>query len=397
MTVSDFSVLNETFFTIQEYPEVNENLCFNTELLELCRLKAPRIEKYLTSKRGHVYGTLVEPELQLIPIDAIHGLDPITNNKTGKKKPRGFQIRADEDLDSNVIDDLVFSMCEKDWDPSANQPVFFRLGEEWEYTDNNGYKKIYGIANANHRYTSALKTYQTHIVGWIIDMPVQNIKKWAAAEANRQALSSKPRSDNDIVESILTDLNEPTSELAKTIKRSSNTEYTSILVEEARDYNISPKKVNSIVRSVIHSSGLKPERKEWAKEQAVAYVTEHKVDWIKIKHDVYDYTNKEETCYAIVVQDEGRGVQIVVDKYVQHLLSSKRDKKLIVIFSTAKAANITKQNRDQIRRSFMTKVMEKLMDYNKATNLIFNDMDATMMQYIALPEFDDEESFVFVS
>ena len=396
MTASDFSVLNETFFS-QDYPEVNENLCFNTELLEQCRLKAPRIEKYLKSKRGYVYGTLVEPQLQLIPIDSIHGLDPITNNKTGKKKPRGFQIRADEDLDSNVVDDLVYSITEKDWDPSANQPVFFRLGEEWEYTDNNGFKKIFGIANSNHRYTAANKTHQTHIVGWVIDMPVQNIKKWAAAEANRQALSSKPRTDNDIIQSIMTDLNEPTSELAKTIERSPNTEYTSILMEEALDYNISSKKVASIVRAVIHTSGLKPERKEWAKDQAVAYITEHKVNWIKIKHDIYDYTNKEETYFAIVVQDEGRGVQMVVDKYIQHLLSPNRDKKLIVIFSTAKTANITKENRAQIRRSFMTKVHDKLVDYNRATNLIFNDMDATMMQYIALPEFDDEESFVFVS
>ena len=107
--------------------------------------------------------------------------------------------------------------------------------------------------------------------------------------------------------------------------------------------------------------------------------------------------NKEETYFAIVVQDEGRGVQMVVDKYIQHLLSPNRHKKLIVIFSTAKTANITKENRAQIRRSFMTKVHDKLVDYNRATNLIFNDMDATMMQYIALPEFDDEESFVFVS
>ena len=360
-------------------------------------MKAPRIEKYLKSKRGYVYGTLVEPELQLIPIDSIHGLDPITNNKTGKKKPRGFQIRADEDLDSNVVDDLAYSIGEKDWDPSANQPVFFRLGEEWEYTDNNGFKKIYGIANSNHRYTAAKKTHQTHIIGWVIDMPVQNIKKWAASEANRQALSSKPRTDNDIIQSIMTDLNEPTSELAKTIKRSPNTEYTSILMEEAQDYNISTKKVSSIVRAVIHNSGLKPERKEWAKDQALGYVTEHKVDWIKIKHEIYDFTNKDESLYAIVVQDEGRGVQIVVDKYIQHLLSNDKEKKLIVIFSTAKAANITKENRDETRRSFMTKVHNKLLEYNKGTNLIFEGMSATMMQYVALPEFDDEDSFIFVS
>ncbi len=76
------STLNETFFVIKEKNEVNKNLCFNTELLDRCRTISPRIEKYLKN-----YGTLVEPELQLIEVDSIHGLEPIINKRTGQTTP----------------------------------------------------------------------------------------------------------------------------------------------------------------------------------------------------------------------------------------------------------------------------------------------------------------------
>ena len=136
------STLNETFFVIKEKNEVNKNLCFNTELLDRCRTISPRIEKYLKN-----YGTLVEPELQLIEVDSIHGLEPIINKRTGQTRPRGFQVRSEEDIHSTVVEDLAYSMNAKEWDPCLNQAAFFRLGEDWEYTDNLGRKKMYGIAN----------------------------------------------------------------------------------------------------------------------------------------------------------------------------------------------------------------------------------------------------------
>ena len=37
MTVSDFSKINETLFNEPDVSEVNEKLCFNTELLQQCR------------------------------------------------------------------------------------------------------------------------------------------------------------------------------------------------------------------------------------------------------------------------------------------------------------------------------------------------------------------------
>ena len=405
MSASTFSHLNDTFLHDVEEPGVNENLCFNLALLDACRMSSPPIEKYLRKKDGGVYGTLVEPKLQLIPIDSIHGLEPITNQQTGKVKPRGFQVRADEDLDSTVVDDLVYCMnagaggtAECQWDPSANQAVFFRLNDEWKYTDNLGRKKRYGIANANHRYTAALKAGQTHIIGWIIDIPLKNLKKWVTAEANRQALSCKPRSDSDIIDSVLTDLNSKESDLYKKIKDVKNSEYNALLIEEVKEYNVSSQKVKKIVRAVLHESELKEERKEWTSDQMVSWF---EGAWTgrgykKIKHDLYDFRSKDSKTFVILVQDEGRGVQMVVDKYISHILGPNKDCKLLIVFSTAKVSKVTRENKQAERESFKRKVNERLWEYYQGTDLIFNQMSAIVPQYVALPEFDNENGLIFI-
>lgn len=389
MSTAEFSTLNQTFLENEAGKQVNENLCFNTDLLNRCRISSPRIEKYLKK-----YGKLVEPELQLISVDSIHGLDPITSKK-GKTMPRGFQVRSEEDLDSTVVDDLVQDILKNEWEPTAHQPVFFKLGDEWEYTDNFGNKKEYGIANGNHRYTAALKSKQEFIIGWVIDIPLKYLKKWVTAEANRQLLSCKPRSDRDIVESILYDLQSKESDLYAKIENADNSEYEKILNEEVKDYNVSSQKANTIIRAVIHDSGLTPERKQWGSDQAISYISEQCIEWKKIKHEIYDFETKQGS-YVIVVQDEGRGVQIAVDKYINHILGPNKDKNLIICFSTAKAAKIDKNNRQQVRNSFRSKVNERLMTYYNGTKLIFDSFSAIIPQYVALPEFDDEQSFVHI-
>jgi hypothetical protein len=389
MNTAELSSLNQTFFQTEETKQVNENLCFNTDLLNRCRVSSPRIEKYLKK-----YGKLIEPELQLIELKSIHGLDPITSKK-GKTMPRGFQVRSEEDLDSTVVDDLVEDILKNEWEPTAHQPVFFKLGADWEYFDNYGNKKEYGIANGNHRYTAALQSRQEFIIGWIIDIPLKYLKKWVTAEANRQLLSCKPRSDQDIIDSILYDISSEDSDLYQKIQKADNSEYEKILNEEVKDYNVSSQKANTIVRGVIHSSGLTPERKQWGSDQSVSYISEQCIDWIKIKHEIYDFETKQGS-YVILVQDEGRGVQIAVDKYINHILGPNKNKNLIICFSTAKKAKIDKSNRQQIRNSFRMRFNERLMNYHEGTKLIFDNMSAIIPQYIALPEFDDEQGFVHI-
>lgn len=383
------STLNETFFVIKEKNEVNKNLCFNTELLDRCRTISPRIEKYLKN-----YGTLVEPELQLIEVDSIHGLEPIINKRTGQTRPRGFQVRSEEDIDSTVVEDLAYSMNAKEWDPCLNQAAFFRLGEDWEYTDNFGRKKMYGIANGTHRYTAAVKSGQTHIIGWVIDIHIKYLKKWATAEANRQVNSCKPRSDRDIIESIVFDLNSEESDLFKKIDGCSNSEYQPILMDEIKDYNVSSSKANKILRGVIHESDLKPERKQWGSQQMISFCQEQRLDWVKIAHPIYDFETKDQSAKIILIQDEGSGVHKAVDKYIAHLLGPNKDDKLLIVFSLAKLAKVTKENRKQLREAFRTKVNDKLNSYYLAMQLIYVKMTHVVPLYVYLPEFDDESLFM---
>ena len=358
--------------------------CFTQELLESCRNSAPRIEKFLKN-----YGELAEPQLQLIPLDEIHGLDPIQNQKTGRVNPRGFQVRSEEDIDSNVVDDMVEDILNLDWDPTAHQPVFFALGEEWRY----GNKK-WGIANGNHRYTAAIKAGETYIIGWVIKIDLKYLRKWVTAEANRQLLASKPRSDRDIVYSIKHDVHDPESDLYKKLNADDvdNSEYHRIILAEVKEYNVSRQKAESIVRQVIHEADLTPDRKQWQKDQALQFIDELSPTWTKLKHPIYNYQTPNGD-FVVYVQDEGYGVHQVAQAWCSHVLSSNKDKQLIVVFSSAKKANVTKENRAEHRRNFITKVNQVMENYWNAGNLIFGQMCAINPKYVSLAEFDDEKGY----
>lgn len=385
MTVSTL----DEIFNLPTDIKANENLCFNTELLDRCRTVSPRIEKYLKK-----YGTVVYQELQLIPVDAIHGLEPITNKRTCQTRPRGFQVRSEEDIDSTVVDELAYSMNTKEWDPSLTQAAFFRLGDDWAYTDNFGRKKLYGIANGTHRYTAALKSGQTHIIGWVIDIPIKYLKKWVTAEANRAALACKARSDNDIIDSIVFDLNSEESDLFQKINGCPKSEYESILSEEIRDYNVSPTKQFKILRAVIHNSNLKPERKQWDSGMMVSFCQEHRLDWVRITGSIYDFETKDHSTKIIVVQHEGSGVHKAVDKYISHLLGPNRNEKLLIVFSLPKVGKVNKENRMAMRENFRTKFNEKLRSYYLATQMIYVKMTHVTPAYVYLAEFDDESPFM---
>ena len=79
MTTHTFKQLEETFgISIQQPPEVNEKLCFNTKLLNECieHSNATPIKKNfvegLTKPSGGYYGTLAVDELDLYFLKCCH-------------------------------------------------------------------------------------------------------------------------------------------------------------------------------------------------------------------------------------------------------------------------------------------------------------------------------------
>ena len=66
------------------------------------------------------------------------------------------------------------------------------------------------------------------------------------------------------------------------------------------------------------------------------------------------------------------------------------------MFSTAKVSKVTRENKQAERESFKRKVNERLWEYYQGTDLIFNKMSAIVPQYVALPEFDNENGLIFI-
>ena len=99
------SSLNKEFFPESAEREVNEDLLFNTALLEECRLHSPRIEVDL-NKYG---GTLVSPDLNLYDLGQVHPVgQPLWNQKTKQLDyPNGLQIRSNMITDSDTVDKFV--------------------------------------------------------------------------------------------------------------------------------------------------------------------------------------------------------------------------------------------------------------------------------------------------
>ena len=101
------TTLNE-IFNQETSIEVNENLCFNTELFEACK-KGPHINTILGD-----YGKAITPHPVLIDIRQIHDLGYIAHKYNSElDRPRGFQTRADQDLDQDTVDDIAKDMVNR--------------------------------------------------------------------------------------------------------------------------------------------------------------------------------------------------------------------------------------------------------------------------------------------
>ena len=170
--------------------------------------------KFVKSLKG--YGTLVEDELQLVDLRQIHGLEPIG---TGEDyRPRGFQTRSDKDLNSKVVNDLIWDIQQKDWDDTLQQGAVFLLPKKYQYVRDDGIRVIYGIANLTHRYTAAEKAIEEKIIAYIIDIPLHNLGKWANAEANYMRGSNNSRSTDNIINQVLLDMENPETDFHKRIQ-----------------------------------------------------------------------------------------------------------------------------------------------------------------------------------
>ena len=383
-----YSALNEELIgkVNIEDQEINENLLFNSDLLDRCRKHIHRIAKYLVG-----YGKLYKEELQLVDMRQVHPAGKeIKSRKTNKVLPKGFQVRTDITIDTANRDAISHDISQKDWSPYAEQIILFLLPEEYRYVNDDGIEVIYGILDGNHRFDAASQQLQERVVAWLVDMPLNKIRKYGNAEANRQKNSSKPRSNQDIADSIKIDIEDTTTQLSKEIKKAEDSKelnVSDIIRKEIEDYKVHPNTVPAILRIIIHESNIVVDRKDYDSIRRGLFISEFCPSYVKIKGKEWDYETPEGV-RIILIEASGSNHVIVAHKICR--MQKENNDPISVIFSNAKGDKVTPENRDILRRRFMTKVYEVIKDIADGYDGIFVKKNAVIPSFECLPELADE-------
>lgn len=390
MSVSAFSTLNQQFFPEPESREINEKLCFNTKLLNKCRSQKDLKKKMEKSLEG--YGKLALPDLQLVDLRQIHGLEPIGKGKT--YRPRGFQTRADKDYDKTVVNDIAMDILNKDWDYTLPQGALFLLPEHYQYYRDDGIKVIYGIANLTHRYEGAKIAKQENIIAWIFDISLSKLRKWATAEGNFSRGGKNDRTNQDIIQSVLADMKDEDSDLFKKLKNAENSLEESVedvLKAELDDYHVNSRSAKSIISSILHEqTEFKPERKRWKGDQMRTHIEKNRPNWIPISNDKskqsydYEYGNK----FIILVNTEGDGLLRAAHKYAKHLLSEYKHKQIIFCLGTDKAVSINEDNKDEVRNNYKNVFTEHFRVFVESCDFKFDGIIIPLFKWF--PEVGNE-------
>ena len=382
--VGDYENLNKAFDLDFLKYEVNENLLFNNELLNRCRKECKPINK-LVVKYG---GEMIKDVLELIDIRTVHPAGKeILNNKTGKTLPKGFQIRVDTNINAEQRNRILNDIWNKYWNPSKPAMVLFRLPEEYQYVGEDGILVVWGIADGSHRFDAASDANQTSVIGWLIDMKVDKIRKFANAELNRVKYGAKDRTNEDIAGSVCVSYRDETSDLYAKIKNAEEGEINQILLDEILTYHVHAKTANAILRAVQHDPNVVVDRKQYDSTRMKNYLAEHKIDWITTKEDYHDYVS-DKGVRVIVLQGQGSSHIITAHHICQ--LQRISDKPITVAFSVDKSSKLTKENAEAERQAFKRKVINTIKVMGEGYKAMFEDLTAVNPSWVCFPELADE-------
>ena len=383
-----YDAINETLIEKMNIEEskVNENLLFNSDLLDRCRKHSPRIVRTLSG-----YGKLLKDELQLIDMREVHPAGrEIKNKKTGKVLPRGFQVRTDCTIDEKNRDEIEYDISKKDWDAYAEQIILFLLPEEYRYTTSEGIEVKYGLLDGNHRYDAAYNQHEEKIICWLVDMPLNKIRKYGNAVANRVKNASKPRTNQDIADSIKADIEDNTTDFSKEVKlaeESDDKNVSDVIKKEIEDYNVHPNTVPAILRIIIHESNVVTDRKDYDAGRRSIYISEFHPNYIKVKGKEWDYETPEGV-RVILIEASGSNHVIVAHKICK--MQKESNIPISIIFCDAKTDKVTKENRDVLRNRFKQKIYDVIKEIASGYDSIFVKKNAIIPSFECLPELPDE-------
>ena len=398
-----YSALNEEIIgkVNIEDQEINEKLTFNSDLVSRCRKHSPRIVNTLKG-----YGKLLEEELQLVDMRQVHPAGrEITNNDTKEVLPKGFQVRSDINIDTGNRDAIAHDISQNDWDPYQPQMILFKLPKEYRYVNNDGIEVIWGILDGNHRFDAASQQLQERIIAWLVDMPLNKIRKYGNAEANRQKNSSKPRSNQDIADSIKVDIEDKTTQLSKDVKKAEEYEQEvresddpnsipkqktveQVIKEEISDYKVHSNTVGAVYRIVVHESNIVVARKDYDADRRELYISEHYPEYIKVTGQQWDYETPQGVRIILIEATAER--YLTVAHKICRMQGDKDRRPIGILYSLAKGAKVTKENRDNLRRQFINQIYAAIEEIGLGYESVFVDKTAIIPSFECLPELADE-------
>ena len=378
--------LNNTLNIPVIKPPVDPNKCFNEDLLAQC---IEQSEPILPLLKG--FGSLVYPQPQLIWLEEIHQLEEIVG-KDGTVRPRGFQTRADQDIDHEIVDQISSDIIKKKWNPRLLQGAVFALPKNYQGQSfsTRGVERRYGIANLTHRIKSAIAAGEDYITAWVVDIPLNKLRKWAVSIANQQQYAFNVTTDNDIVQSIKDEMNDVNSDLSQRISNAPEDQRRGLMETEVDSYNVHFKRRDRLIRTLEREDVYQVERKRHDSESMELFVQEH-TEWASCKDKNIDYlTNQGVKVYTAI--DQGANALSIARKIAVNVCSDNPTSMIVVgANDNAKTAKIDKSNRNEKRKNLRKDVIAALRLQYEAGKKLFEDHTAPGITWTSLPEFGDEE------
>jgi len=388
----DYENLNKAFDIDPIKHEINEELLFNTDLLNRCREDC----KHTIDRKIATYGgSMVSDVLELIDIRTIHPAGKeIRNNDTGDVLPKGFQIRFDVNIDIGHKNELLEYIWDRDWLTTSPAMVFFRLPEYYQYVREDGIKVIWGIVDGSHRYDAASDANEENVIGWIVDFKISDpitllstIRKFANAELNLPKYVKKVRTKEDVAASVIETYRDKNSDLYRKIQNAKEEEITQIYIDEIMTYHYKSQKARAIYKILQNYDDIVVARKEYQSDLIESYIAEHCLDWVPSKSPYCSYVTSKGV-RIIVTQTSGEKHLSVAYKYSK-LVNDGTNAPIAIVFATSEKG-LNKNNANERRNSFRTKVFNTIKDMGEGSKIIFEDLTGVNAKWLCFPELADE-------
>ena len=313
--------------------EMNPDRMFNKQFLdelnemqEVCGAKK-RLLSALNRRQRRKYGRLIKnARINGIDIRQIHAPGaPLRNKKTGTLDyPNGLQIRVNISTDKDTVFKFGNIIDNKQWDKTKDQIILVLLPAEYQYVDEEtGIRVIYGILDGNHRFKAAESKLEEFVCAWIVEMDLGEIYEFGNAYCNRDDNVVKPRTNEDMANSLVLTANNPNSDLYADLSEidekdeERDNKVNDVLEKKLKvDYQLDMRTIPAVIRIFFDSEGhhYTPDMKPYTSPSISSWVIGSKKEWQPYCKDFGANIYKKDNAIFIVFQHKGENIDAAIMK-----------------------------------------------------------------------------------